>query len=165
MYSTIAPSEVASRNDKTPMFTPGGFYRTENGNVYIYVKRIDSTAPYAGQCAFWADDNTDSTGLYMVTADINGTAGQNAAAGVWTYGVSQNYYTFIQVGGICLLDTRGTPAPAANQAIIAANASCSSTTANWASVAAGTAPTNKVVAWSLAAESAAKTLSEIVLCR
>lgn len=166
MYTTIGPSDIENRNDPQPVFTPGRKYASEDGNIYRYVKVVDAVAPVAGQCAYWSDDCTAATGLIYATADYSEAAGldkQNSGCGTWTYAATQNYYTFIQTGGIKSLDFSGAAAGSAGCAIIAGAADVTAGTANWAVVAADTAPTNRVIAWALLAEAANVVLAELVV--
>lgn len=93
-------------------------------------------------------------GLNKVTADYSENLGDtlNPVAGIFTCVVTRNYYTFIQVSGICTIDATGGTF-GAGEAAIGKAADCGAT-ANIEGINAATAPTNKLIGFCGAAEAA-----------
>jgi len=159
--AVLSPSNVTSCNDQYPRFTPGACVDTSDGKRYKYVQNVlNSVATTDGAICYL--DDSDTTGLgYIVTSDYSECLGDtvNAVAGVHrTAGVSDGYWTFVQIRGTCTVKTNGDDDIAIGMALIGVGDG----TVN--SVAAGTAPTNKLVGWAIAADSDANDTVLADLC-
>lgn len=147
----LAPADVCNRDDATPQFKTGvTYYDANTGAGYRYVKVLDGVT-VQGNIALWADDCTEATGLYACTPTFANSLGAsiNACAGIWTRANTQNYWTFIQVSGVCLVNTDGGDDFTAGSALTAKTAT-NGGTAEY--TAANTAPIGKVVGFALAAD-------------
>ena len=92
----------AAANDATPRAPLGALYR-ENGRVWRYVQFDNGTAnvtaaPY--QVVHWKT-LAPASGSFVVTNDYTDAIGANLIAGVLQGKPTDQYYTWIQVGGIC----------------------------------------------------------------
>lgn len=145
--------------------------------VYTAIRNDGDTKTHATTEPTWDDfrDVVDDmvtwryTGCFKltkVTADYSENAGDtlNAVAGIFTYAATQNYFTFIQVSGICSIDTVGGGATfhTGGAAAIGKAADCGGDNIN--AVAGGTAPTQKVIGFA-AAESGTAGLCVLTLAR
>ena len=94
------PSTPGNANDATPKAPLGSLYRA-NGKVYRYVQFDDGAAvtAVAGGVVHWKT-LAPASGSFVVTSDQSGALGKNLVAGVLGSVVTDQYYTWIQVGGI-----------------------------------------------------------------
>jgi hypothetical protein len=101
---TVAASgDIAATNDATQKAPLGILYR-HKGNVYRYVQFDnggDNVAAAAGGVAHWY--NLDPiNGLFIVSSDYSNSVGKNLVAGILLKAVTDQYYTWIQVGGVAM---------------------------------------------------------------
>lgn len=94
------PPTPGSANHATAKAPPGSLYR-ENGKVWRYVQFDDgdAVAAAAGAVVHWKT-LAPASGSFVVTTDFSGGIGKNLVAGVIQSVVTDQYYTWIQVGGI-----------------------------------------------------------------
>lgn len=95
------PSTPGNANDATPKAPLGGLYR-ENGKVWRYVQfdnGSDNVAATAYGVVHWKT-LAPASGSFVVTSDYSSAIGKNLVAGVIQSVVTDQYYTWIQVGGI-----------------------------------------------------------------
>jgi hypothetical protein len=101
-------------NDPVAIAPIGVLYRHQ-GNVYRYVKfdnGADDVAAVAGGVVYWKY-LSPTTGVFTATSDISSAiaSGVNLVAGVLGNVVTDQYYTWIQVGGVVTaLTAQGTVA-------------------------------------------------------
>lgn len=124
----------------------GTFRYATNGQLYRFIRFSDGTADAAGtagQLVYWT---TATTFDGVVTNDVSDTK-INRAAGVLTAEMTDGQLGWIQLTGLCVVNTNGDDDIAAGDAIIGSSTdgACNSTAAN-------TAPTNKVVGFAAAAD-------------
>ena len=90
-----------SANDATAKAVLGSLYR-ENGRVWRYVQfdnGAGNVASAAGGAAVWKSLDPPN-GVFLVSSDYTDAIGKNLVAGVFGSVVTDQYYTYIQVGGI-----------------------------------------------------------------
>ena len=97
-------------NDATAKAILGSLYR-ENGKVWRYVQfdnGIGDVASVAGGAAVWKTLDPPN-GTFVVSSDYTDAIGKNLVAGIFGGVVTDQYYTYIQVGGIAtaVLDFTG----------------------------------------------------------
>lgn len=107
-FGTLETVEIPSAgpgyaNDAVAKAPLGVLYR-HNGNVYRYVQfdnGAGNVASAAGAVAYWKT-LAPASGSFVVTCDIESAiaAGVNMVAGVMGAVVTDQYYTWIQVGGV-----------------------------------------------------------------
>jgi len=103
----IPASGPGYANDATAKAVLGSLYR-ENGKVWRYVQFDNGTgdvAAVAGGAAVWKT-LAPTSGSFIVSSDYTDAIGKNLVAGILGCVVTDQYYTWIQVGGIvsALLD-------------------------------------------------------------
>lgn len=87
-------------NDASAKNVPGMVIR-RNGKLYRYVQFDDgaAVAAVAGGVAYWKT-LTPASGIFIVTSDESGgAAGVNGVAGILGTIVTDQYFTWIQIGG------------------------------------------------------------------
>lgn len=92
--------DIENTNDASQKAPLGILYR-HKGAIYRYVKFDDgaAVAAAAGGVAHWDVLDPDD-GKFTVTSDYSDGVGKNAIAGVFLNAVTDQYYTWIQVGGV-----------------------------------------------------------------
>jgi len=106
----IPKAGPGSANDATAL-APLGILLRHNGKVFRYVKFDDGTDNIAAvnlAVVYWKtltmpDSDNGIAGVFTVTSDISSAiaSGVNNVAGVLGCVVTDGYYTWIQVGGVC----------------------------------------------------------------
>ncbi len=93
---------IASTNDSVQKAPLGVLYR-HKGNVYRYVKFDDgaAVAAVAGGVVHWLTIDP-ANGSFVVTSDESGSIGLNLIAGILLGVVTDQYYTWVQVGGVAM---------------------------------------------------------------
>jgi hypothetical protein len=92
---------ITKTNDAVQKAPLGILFRYK-GNVYRYVQHDDGTAAVAtaaGGVARWKTLDP-ANGKFIVTSDCTDEIGLNLIAGIYGYVVTDQYYTWIQVGGV-----------------------------------------------------------------
>jgi hypothetical protein len=106
-FGTVQTCEVSTGdpetvNDATALNPLGILYRHSNGKLYRYVKFDNGSgnvASAAGGAAYWL--YAPAAGVYTVTSDESDGVGlANGVAGVFGGVVTDQYYCFVQVGGV-----------------------------------------------------------------
>lgn len=96
-------------NDATPEFTPGDIatVKDENGiKTYKYVQYstgAGTVAAAAGNVAYYQKVATAGVVGYIVTSDVSDSDG--VGAGVLQAALTDDYYGWVQVGGVATLTT------------------------------------------------------------
>ena len=95
--------DIASTNDAVQKAPLGILYR-HKGNVYRYVQfdnGTDDVAAAAGGVAHWKSLDP-ANGLFIVTSSYATIVGKNLIGGILLGVVTDQYYTWIQVGGVAM---------------------------------------------------------------
>lgn len=154
LYATSAPKNLTSANDEFAVMRPGELvYDVVNRKAYQYVQfdnGAGNVASAANALAYWK-----TAASFIATSDLTDAPSATAAndanfvAGVFTGVVTDQYYTFLQVGGrVAALKTDAGDDIVFGDIIIADP----TTDGTCDSVAAGTASTHRVVGIALAAD-------------
>jgi hypothetical protein len=136
----------------------GTLRQASDGQMYRFIRFSDGTANNAGsagQLVYWTATSTFNG---VVTNDVSDSH-INRVAGVLTAAMTDGQLGWIQLTGLCTVNTNGDDDIAAGDAIIG-----SSTDGACNSVAADTAPTNKVVGFAVAADVDAANTVVVELC-
>ena len=94
--------DIENTNDAVQKAPLGVLYR-HKGNVYRYVLVDTGTGPVAaaaGGVVHWSSLDP-ANGLFTVVTDYSDIIGKSLIAGILRCVVTDGYYTWIQVGGVC----------------------------------------------------------------
>jgi hypothetical protein len=142
------PSSPGTANDSAAKAPLGSLYRA-GGKVWRYVKVDTGAGPVAtaeNGVAHWSALDPPN-GTFTVTSDYTSAIGANLVAGIFGGVVTDNYYTWIQVGGIATvtLDFSALSGDPVAAAVAGCKCSYSSTDLSLKLTGAATAATPRAV--------------------